>query len=556
MVSRGQHLIGKVLGSCLLEKLLGYGGSSAVYLARQYAPEQKVAVKVFLPRPLMNAQMQREFYRRFLREAEVASKLEHPNILPIYAYGEQDGIPYIVMPYMEGGTLAEYLSVHGPLSLQEAHWYLEQIASALDYAHEHGCIHCDIKPANILLDSEEYALLSDFGIARMIQSEEDTHTLEPLAAKGREAVMGTPDYISPEQALGRTLDGRSDVYSLGIVLFHLLANQLPFRADSSIALALLHVHEPPPSLMPIRADITPAIDQVVRRALAKDTAERFQTAQQLCDAFADAIDLSSEVAIPGGRRPARQAVYRLPERRAALNSYVGFTPRLLLIGVVLLLLIGSSFMAYARYFAPPSAGGKPHVPHVQASVAATVQNAAVDTLMNYDAWPTSSTFFYDTQHQNYHVLNDSAKDVALALYSGHLFSDFRLSVTMDEVQAQHSGANYYGVVFRCSADQARYYLFEIGTTAGAQYDFLLRYDGQWKSLADGYPSAPIHGNGQSNTVTIEAHSNTFTFQINGRQVGAPVTVAAKPPMTAGQVGLYVEDQGAEVAFSHLYIQAL
>ena len=263
-MSRGKHLIGKVLGSCTLERLLGYGGSSAVYLAQQQNPTRKVAIKVFLPRDNMDKKMMRDFYRRFLHEAEAASKLDHPNILPIYAYGEQDSLPYIVMPYMSGGTLSQYVAKHGPISLVEAQWFLEQITSALDYAHTHGCIHCDVKPANILLDGDGRVMLSDFGIARLT-----TDDAKQAAAKNSEAMMGTPDYISPEQALGQAIDGRSDVYSLGVTLFFLLANRLPFIADTSIALALLHVHEPPPSLALIRADISPALDRVVHKALAK-----------------------------------------------------------------------------------------------------------------------------------------------------------------------------------------------------------------------------------------------------------------------------------------------
>src|SRR5579859_5779456 len=150
--TRGHHLIGQMLGSCVIEKLLGYGGTSAVFLAQQRTPEQKVAIKVFLPLSNMSKQMQRDFYARFLREAEAASQLDHPNILPIYSYGEQDGLPYIIMPYMSGGTLSEYITRHGPLSLPETQWYLKQIASALNYAHEQGCVHCDVKPANLLLD--------------------------------------------------------------------------------------------------------------------------------------------------------------------------------------------------------------------------------------------------------------------------------------------------------------------------------------------------------------------------------------------------------------------
>ena len=198
-VTRGQHLIGKRLGSCTLERLLGYGGSSAVFLAQEYDPERKVAVKVFMPRMGLNSQMQRDFYRRFLREAEAASKLDHPNILPVYSYGEEDGLPYIIMPYMSGGTLAEYIARCGPLSWLEVQWYLEQLASALDYAHSQGCVHCDVKPANILLDSEGHVLLSDFGIARLTRVEGGGEIAD---GHGPGVVMGTPDYISPEQASG------------------------------------------------------------------------------------------------------------------------------------------------------------------------------------------------------------------------------------------------------------------------------------------------------------------------------------------------------------------
>ena len=291
-MASGDQYIGKALGGCLLEKLVGYGGLSAVFLAQQHSAARIVAVKVFLPRSRMDASQQRALYRRFLREGEVASQLHHPNILPVYSYGEQDGLLYIVMPYMQGGSLAAYIAQHGPLSLQETQRFLEQIASALDYAHEHGYVHCDVKPANILLDGDGRALLSDFGIARVTQS---TGTIDMSIIDPPEYTsMGTPEYISPEQALGRPIDGRSDIYALGVVLFFMLTKTLPFHADSPIALALLHVHEPPPSLMPMRADVTPAIDHVVLKALAKQPEERFPTALALSSAFADAIAAHKE----------------------------------------------------------------------------------------------------------------------------------------------------------------------------------------------------------------------------------------------------------------------
>src|SRR6266568_357881 len=290
--TRGQHLIGKVIGSCVLESLLGHGGSSAVFLAQQQHSERKVAVKVFLPRPNMDTQMRREFYSRFLREAKAASQLDHPNILPIYSYGEQDGLPYIIMPYMPGGTLREYIAAHGCLTLHEAQWYLEQIASALDYAHEHGCVHCDVKPANILLDSDGSVVLSDFGIAHVMRRDIIS---EQSPTKSPGTLMGTPDFISPEQALGQPLDGRSDIYSLGITLFYLLVGRLPFLAESTIAVALLQVHGAPPALSLLRADISPYTDSVIQKALAKRPEERFQTAGEFSAAFAQSIHISDQL---------------------------------------------------------------------------------------------------------------------------------------------------------------------------------------------------------------------------------------------------------------------
>ncbi len=251
--NRGQHLIGQVIGSYILEKLLGYGGSSAVFLAQNRLTNEKVAVKVFLPRSTMDKQAQKNFYQRFLREAEATSELDHPNILSIYSYGQHNGLPYIVMSYMSGGTLSEYVTRHGPLPLSQAEQYLEQIASALDYAHENGRVHCDVKPANILLESLDHVVLSDFGIVQLIQP--NGQNAEP-SMKSPDTLMGTPDYISPEQALGEPLDGRSDVYSLAVTLFFLLAGRPPFQADSSITMALMHVHDTPPPLSAFRSDIT------------------------------------------------------------------------------------------------------------------------------------------------------------------------------------------------------------------------------------------------------------------------------------------------------------
>jgi serine/threonine protein kinase len=559
--TRGQHLIGHVLGSCVIEKLLGYGGTSAVFLAQQHTSEQKVAIKVFLPRSYLNVQMQKDFYSRFLREAEAASQLDHPNILPIYSYGEQDGLPYIIMPYMPGGTLYEYIDSNGCLTLQEAQWYLEQIASGLDYAHQQGCVHCDVKPANILLDSDGSVMLSDFGIAYKMRKD---IIAEQSPTKSPGMLVGTPDYISPEQALGLPLDGRSDVYSLGITLFYLLVGRLPFVADSMIAIALLQVHETPPSLSLLRADISPYTNSVIQKALAKRPEDRFQTAGDFSAAFGQSIHSADQLyqnepnhktaggmkattkGVSSGAAHALSVSKPVVRVKPAMKRSFGL-PRTIIALVLLLALafgavsIGGMIATHFTIFSPK----------VQVTVPT---NTLVDGLANNDDWPTGGTFFF-TDRQ-YHIQNKSARNVALAFYANHQYNNFHLTATMSESRGSADGADYYGIAFRGTVDQSHYYLFEIAAWDGGQYQFL-RYDGDshWKTLAAGATNALLTGIGKSNTITVVASGDTYSFLINGRAVSPTITDSSSSGIASGEVGFSVEEEGTEIVFSHLYINS-
>jgi serine/threonine protein kinase len=538
----------------MLERLLGYGGSSAVFLAQDTQSEQKVAVKVFLPRADVSARVQRDCFRRFLHEAESASKLDHPHILPIYAYGEEEGLPYIVMPYMEGGTLLDYMSRRAPLSLQEAQWYLEQLAAALDYAHEHGCVHCDVKPANMLLDSEGRVMLSDFGIAYLMN---DADKSTGNAARAADSVMGTPDYTSPEQALGQSLDGCSDIYSLGVTLFFLLAKKLPFRADTPIATALLHIHEPPPSLSLLRADISPALDRVVQKSLAKDPARRFQTANAFYTAFVSALadgyqksslasvrevclfddDLSDEIFASVSNVPIPQPIVRLTplqvKKRLSLRTII-------LCSFCLVIMVFTATTVVLLIGHPPvQTAVKPPTPH------ATPKPR--DKLAYKDQWPSSKTFFFD--RGSYHVLNTSPNIVAVASYAGAEYHNFRLTVVASEIFHARENSGYYGIIFRASSDQLHYYLFEIAPDDDSHY-FFRRYDDRvWTTLIEGHLPVALKSN-MPTTITVEAHDGVFTFQVNGEPIPRSASDSA---LFRGQIGLFVEDQGTEVAFSQLYI---
>jgi len=523
----------------------------------------------------MDAQTRREFYRRFLREAEVASQLDHQNILPIYSYGEQDGLPYIIMPYISGGTLSEYIAQHGPLSLQEALWHIEQIAAALDYAHARGCVHCDIKPANILLDGEQRVMLADFGIARISTESTLKLTGERRFVTEANALMGTPDYISPEQALGQDLNGGSDVYSLGILLFFLLAGQLPFKADSSIALALMHVHESPPSLCLWRADVSPLVDGVVHRALAKSYAERYPTAGAFSKAFAQALDipfdskgmkkqsshgkakeynLESVLLVPKPVVQVKKAPLLPPHPRFRPLRPLFLGPRFMLVAAILLVvLVGTTTTAtilVAQRLSSPSKVT------VKVPLPTSTRSTNPDVLTDEKNWPTTSEFFYDSQQQ-YHILNKSSKSFSAALYSSHEYHNFKLTVTGTLERGDKSVGDYYGVVIRSAADKSHFYLFEINTMTG-EYDFL-RWDSKtgWApDLVSGTVSSVLFGVGKRNTVTIIAQGNSFTFFVNNKQVGKTITDNSKQALTSGYIGLYVEGNDAEVPFSDLFISPL
>jgi serine/threonine-protein kinase len=261
----------KVLGE------LGRGGMGIVYLAVDVNLDREVAIKV-LPPHLTEPSGVRD---RFLREARTAAKLSHPNIVPVYRADEKDGVVFFVMRHVDGESLAERLASHGAMASLDAARMLQQVALALDYAHARGVIHRDIKPENILLErGTNSAVVTDFGIARLMEA-------APATATGQ--VLGTVHYMSPEQVLGERVDGRSDVYSLGVVGFKAVTGQLPFDSRSATAVLVEHVTKEPPRVRSVGPGVPEALAAIIDRCLAKDRAARYQSAGELAAALDEAI---------------------------------------------------------------------------------------------------------------------------------------------------------------------------------------------------------------------------------------------------------------------------
>jgi serine/threonine protein kinase len=337
--------IGHIIGKVRIEKFLARGGMAEVYLGTHLTLDRPVAVKVLHS----HIESDPDLLARFQREARVVASLRHPNILQVFDFDTHEGHPYIVMEYLEGPSLSTYLQhlhkTKQKLAFEQIGRLLGALASGIDYAHAQTAIHRDIKPANILLHSRRRAfsyntpltnsiepILTDFGLARMAHSK--TQTASGL-------VSGTPTYMSPEQARGDRVDHRTDIYSLGIVLYEMLAGRVPFEGDSAWAIIYKHIHEPPPKI----EDIPPQLQDVIDRALAKDADERYQSAGQMAADFLQGtgIHAEAESVHPSQFRSSMPATP--PKKRSPLWIGAGiFT--IACLGILFLGAIGISAMTF------------------------------------------------------------------------------------------------------------------------------------------------------------------------------------------------------------------
>lgn len=260
------------IGRYQIERVLGQGGMAVVFLAHDPDLKRQVAIKL-LPRQFV---FSGEMRARFIHEAQIVAALRHQAIVPIYDFGEFDEQPYLIMPFMPGGSLSRRIGE--PMPVAEVVPIIHRLAPALDKAHDSGIIHRDLKPDNVLFDEDDYPYLSDFGIARLAEATQSM------------TIIGTPAYMSPEQVNGdKELDGRSDIYALGVIVFEMLTGRPPYEADTPAKLMFKHVHEPVPNILAVRPDLPPMCQEVIARAMAKVPTARFERAMRLSQSLSQVM---------------------------------------------------------------------------------------------------------------------------------------------------------------------------------------------------------------------------------------------------------------------------
>ncbi len=330
---------------------LGRGGMATVYRAYDPSFEREVAIKV-LPRELMHDP---QFRDRFRREIKTIASLEHPAIVPVYDVGEEDGEPYFVMRYMPGGSLTQWIE-KGKFSLEDAARIIERLSGALAYAHRNGLVHRDLKPDNILFDNNGDPFISDFGVAKI------TDSTTNMTGSG---IIGTPAYMSPEQAQGEPVDNRSDIYGLGVIIFQMLSGHQPYEATTPMGVAVKHITDPVPEILKMNPGLPKQTDTIIKTAMAKDPSLRYQTATELANALTAAAagqGGAGRGGMDGATKMASAAKRAGPAGTAAAGNrrwlYIGGGAILLLV-----LLVGGVFGARMLAPAPtPTATQQPPTP--------------------------------------------------------------------------------------------------------------------------------------------------------------------------------------------------
>jgi serine/threonine protein kinase len=598
-------LEGTKFGRYELRRLIAQGGMSEVFLGYDRRVRRQVAVKVLYG-------SDEPFVRRFKREALAVGALSHDHILPLYDFGAQRPWYYLVMPFVEGGTLRDYLCKRERLTLDEAGSFLEQIASALQYAHNHGVIHRDVKPSNILLRLDGHAYLADFGLAKA-QADTDAH---PHSGTG----IGTPEYMAPEHANGIN-DHRSDIYSLGIILYQMLTGHVPFTADSPMAVTLKHLQLPPPRPSLTNTAIPQDIEELILKALAKKPEERYQEISDFSSAykqalleerirtqtlpsFASAIIKQSQQeklensevlpphiskalsSYPFDISPAKPHLSPIPHKAFLLGqqekkkihvSHIMALSICLLI-IILILPLAFNFLwktASVISHKKPSGTSLTQIAQQQATVRAQINMQATLAAQareqaTKDITPplnAGRVLYYDAMigpgggwindgrqctfsPQGYAVSTYTPRTVAWCYSHQSHFSDAIITA-----QASLIRGDFYGIIFRLNPGSKAFYVLELNSASQYRFQRALGGDpNHWLTLIDWTSSSAIAaGYGQKNSFLIIANGADFRFYINKKLILSTFSDSA---YAAGFIGLLVggdSTKGAKAIFSNVTV---
>jgi serine/threonine-protein kinase len=609
-------LIGQHLGVYLIQSKLGEGGMARVYKAYHSRLRRDVAIKIILPQ-IVDSE---GFRLRFEREAQLIASLDHPNIVAVYDFGDIGNITYLVMQYVGGGTLRDRLRGQQVLEPQQATRYAIQMAKALHHAHLRGIVHRDVKPQNMLISTTDpnHLLLSDFGIAKLFDARMEptlvsTGPISPMSGDSgltrADQIVGTADYMAPEQVNAKPVDARTDVYALGVVLFQMLTGETPFRSTTIQGLLFQHVYTPPPPLHTINPYVPEILEQIVAKALAKAPEDRFQSAEEMAQAleFANAHSthrLSSSLpGTPistnypeGGAQTSpsmnRQAsLYTQQSSVSAPGAASGYGSQ------------GQSAFSATPPFGVPAPQTHPGITSpslarptrkfplsylalIVLAAVLIIGSLKIIPLFTSSGGPTTSstaTSFTDTFQNNDHnwpqgSLNGLTASISNGSYMlqtdssnqtyfphpdvGTLPNNFTLTVQMQ----QQSGAGaFYGLAFRFSQNGSNISCYAFIINAEGKYQ-LLKYDpaapNQYHTIWSNNQSWPsIHGLNQSNTLQAVVFGNTFSFKVNGQDIPLGTTPTStsytdnSSPYTGGQLALLISGPNTSFLVTSVQLQA-
>ena len=549
---------GQMLGSYRIISQVGKGGMATVYKAYQSSMDRNVAIKV-LPRQLAESA---EFAARFQQEARIIARLEHPHILPVFDFGESDGVTYFVMRYLEAGTLKTKMEA-GPLSLSEIDRLFTQLAEALNYAHGHGIIHRDLKPANALIDGDGNLFLTDFGIAKLLESASPRLTQT-------DAILGTPAYISPEQAKAETVNQRSDIYSLGIILYEMVTGSVPFVADTPLAVILKHISDPLPPPSILKKDIPESIERVILKALAKEPDNRYATAAEFLSTWKRALEEKetaphtpepkSTPASPAGRIDSAPPAVPSSSGRGRAGWLVGC----LAVPCLIFSIAGVGIVYFnwqtPAFLIPATSTPFPTQPPPPADTATPISNILLqDDFSQNDQWGTLTDADYSIEYDGEALRMKVFQQTSWFVWStanDEAYQNIHIEVTVTNNDGEPSTA--FGIMCHLQdASDSYYYLvmtpagdYAIALAKEGETDLFLTNDDQWDH------SDLIAQNNAAYRIGADCGNGRLTLYVDGQQIDS-VTDSA---FTSGIVGLYAwsgeNARTADVTFDDFIITTL